>query len=247
MDKVFSLEGKTILIVGASSGIGQHAAKIYAERGANLLIAARRKSLLDELAAELGAKSFFVDVTQSESISALLSQIKKVDVVLNTAGINIRKPALEHTSEDWDRLMSINLKGTWALTQATIKHMIEHKIKGKIINMSSIFGTLASPNQTLYATSKAAIEHLTRSFALESGPYGIHVNAIAPGYIESEFNREYLKSGIGKSIVERTPLGRFAQLSDLDGALLLLASQGSDYISGTTIQVDGGCAVHRFL
>jgi NAD(P)-dependent dehydrogenase (short-subunit alcohol dehydrogenase family) len=246
MNELFSLKGKSVLVVGASSGIGKHAAKLFAERGAHLLLAARRKPLLDSLASEIGAKSFYVDVTQSNTITTLLEQIGTIDVLLNTTGINVRKPALEHTEEDWDRLMATNLKGAWSLNQAVIKHMVSHKTKGKLINMGSIYGTVTCKDYALYATSKAGIEHLTRSLALESAPYGIHVNAIAPGYIETELNRDYLKNVIGSLVIERTPLGRMGNLKDLDGVLLLLASNASDYITGSTINVDGGCSTHRF-
>jgi NAD(P)-dependent dehydrogenase (short-subunit alcohol dehydrogenase family) len=248
MDPIFSLKGKTILVVGASSGIGEHAARLFAARGAHLLLAARRKDKLDTRAKELKGESFIVDVTKVKTISDLMEKLGPFDVLLNTAGINIRKGALEHTEEDWDQLMAINLKGAWAISQAAIKHMVKHRVKGKIIHISSLFGHLASPLQTLYATSKAGVEHLVRSFALESAPLGIQVNAIAPGYIETDLNREYLKGQAGAAIIQRTPLQRLGLLSDLDGALLLLASAASDFMTGAIIRVDGGCATtHRFL
>jgi NAD(P)-dependent dehydrogenase (short-subunit alcohol dehydrogenase family) len=247
MDPLFSFQNKTILVVGASSGIGQHAARLFASRGAKLLVAARRKGLLDALAKELKAQSFYVDVAQPKTIADMLSQTGPIDVLLNTAGTNVRKSALEHTEEDWDHLMGINLKGSWAISQAVMKHMAQHQTKGKIILISSIFGHMSSPQQTLYSTSKAGIEQLVRSFALEGAHLGIHVNAIAPGYIETELNRDYLKGPAGKAIVERTPLHRLGTLSDLEGALLLLASSASDYITGSIIPVDGGCATRHFL
>jgi hypothetical protein len=247
MDSLFSLQNKTILIVGASSGIGHHAAHLFAKWGGNLILAARREPLIKDLSKKLGSQSIAVDITKPETIADLLSQIKQVDVLLNTAGLNIRKPALAHTEADWDTLMNTNLKGAWALTKAVIQKMINDKTSGKIINMSSIYGTVTAQDYLLYATSKAGIEHMTRSFALENGKYGIQVNAIAPGYIETDLNREYLKNVLGNAIAERTPLGRLAQLQDLNGALLLLASQASDYITGTIISVDGGCAARRFL
>ncbi|MBS0624670.1 MAG: SDR family oxidoreductase [Verrucomicrobia bacterium] len=247
MDPLFSLKGKSILIVGASSGIGRQATKLYAERGASLLLAARRKELLDKFASEIGAKSYFVDATKSRSVEKMVSQVERIDVVLCTPGINIRKPAMEHTEEDWDHLMEINLKGTWLVNQAVIRHMVDRKIRGTVINLSSVLGSFTAQGSALYATSKAAIEQMTRSFALETAKYGIRVNALAPGYIETDLNREYLQNVAGKAIVERAPTGRLGKLDDLSGALLFLASDASLYMTGTILPVDGGFSARRLF
>lgn len=247
MDSLFSVKGKTILVVGASSGIGEHAARLFAARGALVIVAARRKEKLEQLAKEFNCKSLYLDVTKPSTFAEALKPLGKIDVLLNTAGIAIRKKALEHSEEDWDRLMGINLKGTWAMSQAVIKQMVEHQTQGKIIHISSIFGHVTAQDFVLYATSKAGVEHLTRSLALESAAFGICVNAIAPGYIETDLNRDYLKKGAAIPIIDRTPLKRLGNLNDLEGALLLLASSASDYITGTILPVDGGCAVQRFI
>jgi len=246
-NSTFSLKNKNVLVVGASSGIGRHAALLFKKQGANVSIAARRKDLLDSIASEIDGRSFYVDTTKPETIKEMLLKLEKIDVLLYTPGINIRKQTLEHTSQDWDQLMDVNLKGTWSLNTAVIKQMKDSGTQGRIINISSIYGHVTAENYTLYATSKAGVEHLTRSLALESAQYGIHVNAIAPGYIETDLNREFLKTGIERKIIERTPLHRLGKLEDLDGALLLLASDASSYITGTVINVDGGGACQQFL
>ena len=242
---LFSLEGKHILIVGASSGIGAHAASLFSERGAKLYLAARRIDELDIMAKKLNAKSFFVDVQDIDSIENLLSKIDKIDVLLNTAGMNIRKPAISYTPLEWDKLMNINLRGTWFTSQAVIKHMLTHKTQGSIIHLSSFYGKMTHADQCLYTTSKAGVEQMTRSLALECAPYQIRVNAIAPGYIETPLTKEHLKQ-IDQYVQERTPLHRIGCLDDLNGVLLLLASQASSYITGGVIPVDGGISVHQF-
>lgn len=240
MDDLFSLEGKTVLVVGASSGIGKHAAKLYAAKGAKVIAAARRKELLTDY------QNFYVDVSDPQSINDLMTKLPDVDVLLCTAGINIRKAAVDYTTQDWDQLMNINLKGVWALNMAMLKSMITKKIRGKIINITSVYGHMTGASYSLYATSKAALDHLTRSLALEAASFNICVNAIAPGYIETDLNRQFLNDGMGKIVLEKTPLKRLGKLSDLDGCLLLLATSASDYITGSIFPVDGGCSVHRF-
>jgi NAD(P)-dependent dehydrogenase (short-subunit alcohol dehydrogenase family) len=244
-NELFSLEGKHILIVGASSGIGAHAAKLYSERGAKLYLAARRTDELDKMVKKLHAKSFFVDVQDIDSIENLVSKIDKIDVLLNTAGMNIRKPAISYTPSEWDQLMNINLKGTWLTSQAVIKHMLIHKTQGSIIHLSSFYGKLSHADHCLYTTSKAGLEQMTRSLALECAQYQIRVNAIAPGYIETPLTKEHLKQ-FGQYVKERTPLHRIGCLDDLNGVLLLLSSQASSYITGSIIPVDGGISVYQF-
>jgi NAD(P)-dependent dehydrogenase (short-subunit alcohol dehydrogenase family) len=245
MDELFSLKGKNVLIVGASSGIGEHAAKVFSARGADLFLSARRKDRLDEMALKLNATSYYVDVQDVNSINEMLSKIDRIDVLLITAGMNVRKPALKHTADDWDALMNVNLKGIWSMTQAVIDHMVSHETQGSIINMSSIYGSITHPDYLIYSTSKAGVEQMTKSFALECAAYGIRVNAIAPGYIETDLNREFLQQVIGEYAVKRTPLKRLGSLSDLDGVLLLLATQASAYMTGNVVPVDGGISVHQ--
>lgn len=247
MDDLFKVEGKTVLIVGASSGIGLHAAKMFAKRGARVVLSARRKNLLQALAKELNCEFFQMDVTKEDSIQAVLSQINRLDVVLNTSGTAIRKPILSQTVEDWDTLMDVNLKGVWNVSRLAINHMQDRGIEGKIINLSSVLAYVTAPNYVLYATSKAGVEHMTRSLALESAKYRININCIAPGYIETDLNREYLQKVIGKDVIEATPMGRLGNLEDLDGVLLLLASDASKFITGSTIRVNGGICVNKLF
>ena len=247
MDDLFKVEGKTILIIGGSSGIGLHAAKMFAKRGARVVLAARRKNLLQDLAKELNCEFFQMDVTKEDSIQAVLSRIDKLDVVLNTSGTAIRKPILSQTVEDWDALMDVNLKGVWNVSRLAIKHMQERNIEGKIINLSSVLAFVTAPNYVLYSTSKAGVEHMTRSLALESSKYRININCIAPGYIETDLNREYLQKVIGKDVLEATPMGRLGNLEELDGVLLLLASDASKFITGSIIRIDGGICVNKLF
>ncbi|MBM3207658.1 MAG: SDR family oxidoreductase [Chlamydiae bacterium] len=247
VDDLFKVEGKTVLIVGASSGIGLHAAKMFAKRGARVVLSARRKNLLQALAKELNCEFFQMDVTKEDSIQAVLSQINRLDVVLNTSGTAIRKPILSQTVEDWDTLMDVNLKGVWNVSRLAINHMQDRGIEGKIINLSSVLAYVTAPNYVLYATSKAGVEHMTRSLALESAKYRININCIAPGYIETDLNREYLQKVIGKDVIEATPMGRLGNLEDLDGVLLLLASDASKFITGSTIRVNGGICVNKLF
>lgn len=245
MNDIFSLKDKHILIVGASSGIGAHAARLFHERGAHLHLAARRTDILDDMANKINAQTYYVDVGDVDAIHLMLSKIDKIDVLLNTAGFNIRKPVLSFSPSDWDDLMKINLKGAWLLSQAVIQKMVLQKTEGSIIHLSSIFGKFTHTNQCLYAMSKGGIEQMTRSLALECAKYPIRINAIAPGYIKTPINQEYLEQVIGQYVEERTPMHRIGRLEDLNGALLLLASQASAYITGSIIPVDGGISVRQ--
>ena len=254
MKNLFSLDGKVAFVTGASSGLGRHFALTLARAGATVIIGARRAEKLAEVAKEvetLGrhALPVFLDVTESDSIyhaldKTISSGIKKIDILINNAGNVVRKPTLEQTEEDWDSILDTQLKGTWLMSQAVAKHMISNHIHGSIINISSVMASRARKNIPAYAAAKAGISHLTRALALDLVEFHIRVNAIAPGWFETDLNRDFLTTEIGKEIVSRIPQKRTGDLEELDGPLLLLASGASSYMTGSILAVDGGCTTN---
>jgi NAD(P)-dependent dehydrogenase (short-subunit alcohol dehydrogenase family) len=252
MSKRFDLTGKVALVTGASSGLGVHFARTLAGAGAAVAIAARRVDRLASLQAELqaaGVKAVAVelDVQSSESITAAFASVEKalgpVDIVVNNAGISIVKPALEMPVEDWDAVVNTNLRGAWLVAQAAGKRWLMAKRAGVIVNIASILGLRTIGQVAPYNASKAGLIHLTRALAMEWARYQIRVNAICPGYVETEMNSAFWKTPGGQKLIERIPQRRIGQPEHLDGALLLLASDAGRYITGTTIVVDGGQVV----
>lgn len=245
----FSLTGKVAFVTGASSGLGRHFARVLANAGAAVALGARRQDKLDDLARELanaGAKSFPValDVTKSASIEAAFAAAEKalgpVTVLINNAGTVMGKPALAQTEADWDAVIDTNLKGAFAVAQACARHMIANQKGGAMVNVASILGLRVAGNVAPYAISKAGIVQMTKSLALEWARHNIRVNAIAPGYIETDLNRDFLASEPGQALMARVPQRRFGRPDDLDGALLLLCSDASAYMTGAVVAVDGG-------
>ena len=245
----FSLAGKVAFVTGASSGLGRHFARVLANAGAAVALAARRQDKLDDLARELsnaGAKSFPVtlDVTKSATIEAAFAAAEKalgpIGVLVNNAGTVAGKPALAQTEADWDAVIDTNLKGAFAVAQAAARHMIAGGKGGAIVNIASILGLRVAGNVAPYAISKAGIVQMTKSLALEWARHNIRVNAIAPGYVETDLNRDFLASEPGQALMARVPQRRFGRPDDLDGALLLLASDASAYMTGSVVAVDGG-------
>ena len=246
---LFSLQGRTALVTGASSGIGRHMAKTLAQAGAHIIVAARRvdklQALVDELKASGSqASAVSLDVTSAESVKACFDQIEALglvaDVIISNAGTTVAKPALDHTEQDWDDVIDTNLKGCWMVDTEAARRLVKHKKKGSIINISSIIGERVAGAVVAYATSKAGVIQFTKALALEFARYGIRVNAILPGYVVTDLNREFLASEAGKKLELRIPFRRFCQMEDLDGPLLLLASEASQAMTGTTLPVDWG-------
>lgn len=246
---LFSLQGRTALVTGASSGIGRHMAKTLAQAGAQVIVAARRvdklQTLVDELKASgSDASAVSLDVTRAESVKACFDQIEALglvaDVIISNAGTTVAKPALDHTEQDWDDVIDTNLKGCWMVDTEAARRLVKHKKKGSIINISSIIGERVAGAVVAYATSKAGVIQFTKALALEFARYGIRVNAILPGYVVTDLNREFLASEAGKKLELRIPFRRFCQMEDLDGPLLLLASEASQAMTGTTLPVDWG-------
>ncbi len=246
---LFSLQGRTALVTGASSGIGRHMAKTLAQAGAHVIVAARRadklQTLVDEIKASGSqASAVSLDVTSADSVKACFDQIEALglvaDVIISNAGTTVAKPALDHTEQDWDDVIDTNLKGCWMVDTEAARRLVKHKKKGSIINISSIIGERVAGAVVAYATSKAGVIQFTKALALEFARYGIRVNAILPGYVVTDLNREFLASEAGKKLELRIPFRRFCQMEDLDGPLLLLASEASQAMTGTTLPVDWG-------
>jgi NAD(P)-dependent dehydrogenase (short-subunit alcohol dehydrogenase family) len=245
----FDLSGKTVLVTGASSGIGAAAAKGFAECGAHVIAAARRQdrleSLVEAIRASSGKAEFaLLDVTERQSIERCCDEAirltGRLDVVINNAGIAEPRKFVATDAESRDRTMATNFTGVWDLCHAAARRMIAAKHGGSIVNIASILGMGAAPGYAAYAASKAAVIQLTRVLALELGRQGIRVNAIAPGWFVTEMNRDYFQSDAGKAAAQRQPAGRTGELHELLGAMILLASDAGSYINGIVLPVDGG-------
>ncbi len=246
--KLFDLSGKTALVTGASSGLGAHFATCLGEAGAAVVLAARRADRLQSLQAELAAKkvtarSVDLDVTSADSVTAALEAAGPLDIVVNNAGISIVKPALEMPEKDWDAVVDTNLRGAWLVAQGAAKRWVADNKPGTIVNIGSILGLRTIGQVAPYNASKAGLIHLTRTLAMEWARYRIRVNTICPGYIETEMNSAFWKTPGGQKLIERVPQRRIGQPDNLDGALLLLASDAGSFMTGSVITVDGGHTV----
>ena len=249
---MFDLQGRVALVTGASSGLGQHFARVLARAGAAVALTARRADKLEAAAGEIAAEGGRVvgvacDVADPQSVrdavAAARSALGPLDILVNNAGIAISKPLLEHSAEEWDRVVDTNLKGAWLMAREVAEAWIKTAHKGRIVNIASLLGLRTVRHVPSYTASKAGLIHLTRTLAVELARGGITVNAIAPGYFATDMNRGFLASEAGQALTRRIPLGRSGQLEDLDGALLLLASDAGAYITGAVLPVDGGHAV----
>lgn len=252
MSKRFDLTGKVALVTGASSGLGVHFARTLAAEGASVAIAARRADRLTSLQAELqsaGAKAVAVelDVQSGDSITAAFAAVEEalgpIDIVVNNAGISIVKPALEMPVEDWDAVVNTNLRGAWLVAQAAGKRWLMGKRPGVIVNIASILGLRTIGQVAPYNASKAGLIHLTRALAMEWARHDIRVNAICPGYIETEMNGDFWRTPAGQRLIDRIPQRRIGKPEHLDGALLLLASDAGTFMTGSVLTVDGGHTV----
>ena len=249
MEHAFSLQGHTALVTGASSGIGAHFARLLAAQGAKVALAARRLDRLDALAHEITeaggtAVSVACDVTDEASIVSAMTQAEEalgtLDILVNNSGVTGRKPFLDATAEDWDSVLDTNLRGAFLMCREFARRAIAAGQGGRIVNVASILGLRTIKGVVPYSASKAGLCHMGAVLAMELGPRGITVNTLAPGYVATDINREFLAGPAGAKIASRVPLGRIGTLSDLDGALLLLTSDAGRFITGVVLPVDGG-------
>lgn len=245
----FSLQGRVALVTGASGALGAHFARTLARAGAAVVLAARRVEPMHGLQIELaraGAHAVVVpmDVTDTASITRAFDRAEAeggaIDLVINNSGIAEPGASLDQADEDWQRLFAVNLGGVRNVSVEAVRRMVAAKRGGAIVNVASILGLRQGSGVTAYATSKAALIQLTRQHALEWARYGIRVNALAPGYIETDLNQEYFKTDAGAAMVKRIPQRRLGRVENLEGPLLLLASDAGSFMTGSVVVVDGG-------
>ncbi|WP_066174044.1 SDR family NAD(P)-dependent oxidoreductase [Bacillus marinisedimentorum] len=251
----FKLEGKTAVVTGAGRGIGRAVAIGFAEAGADLILIARTQEDLEataETVQEIGQKTLVIqaDLTKPEDISRAFQKMKvegrKIDVLVNNAGMNIRSKALEVTEEEWTAIMDTNLRSAFLMSQEAGAWMKETG-GGKIINITSVAGKVALRTGVVYASTKAALIQMTKNLAFEWGEYGINVNAIGPWYFKTPLTEKLLSDEeYLNDILSVTPLNRVGELEELVGPAVFLASSAGNYVTGQTLFVDGGMTINGF-
>lgn len=250
MRDIFSMEGRTVLVTGASSGIGRHAAQLFAERGASVVLAARRVPVTQDLADGINrmgggkACSVFLDIGDPQSIAPAFNEAEDklgapIDVLLNNAGVMLAAKFLDQTHETMGRVIDTNVKGSFLVAREAAGRMVLRK-QGCIVNVGSTAGLRAGSHMASYAASKAALSQLSQVMALELAGKGIRVNTLCPGNIDTDMQVPLEEKGFVEAMVKRTPMRRLGNVSDLDGALLLLCSDAGRYMTGSTVVVDGG-------
>ena len=246
------MHGRRALITGASSGLGAHFARLLAAQGAKVALAARRLDRLEALVQEIEAAggtalAVACDVTDEASVVDAVAHaaagLGTLDVLVNNSGVSGGKPFLDTDAEEWDSVLDTNLRGAFLMCREFARAAVATGQGGRIVNVASILGLRTIKGVVPYSVSKAGLCHMTAVLAMELGPRGITVNALAPGYIETDINRAFLQGPVGARIAGRVPLGRLGQPEDLDGALLLLASDAGRFITGVVLPVDGGHVV----
>src|SRR5579871_4457163 len=249
MSGLFDVSKETILVTGASQGLGRQFARVLSAHGAAVALAARQtgklKSLEEEIRAKGGrAAAVAMDVTDSASIVAGIdaaeAALGPITVLINNAGIAIEKLAVEQTEADWDAVIGANLKGAYFTATEMARRMIARRQEGNIVNVASVLGFGVMKFLSPYTISKAGIVQATKAMALELAGNRIRVNAIAPGYIDTEINHDFWATPAGEKLTKRIPQRRVGAESDLDGAIMLLASSASRYMTGSVVTVDGG-------
>ncbi len=250
LESLFRVDGRRALVTGASSGLGRRFALTLARAGAQVIVAARRTDKLADLVAQLEALpgrclAVSLDVTDAAKVAACFDEIERraggpADIVVNNAGVTVTKPLLEQSEADWDSVVGTNLKGGWMVAQEAARRLVAVRRGGSIVNIASILGERVAGGVAPYAISKAGLVQATKAMALELARHDIRVNAILPGYVVTDLNRDFLDSEPGQKLRARIPTRRFGQLEDLDGPLLLLASDAGRHMTGAALAVDGG-------
>ena len=250
---MFPMNGKTALVTGAFGGLGRHFALTLARAGAAVGLVGRRvaegEKLADEIRAAGGkAFAFAMDVTDAPSVPAAFDAVAHalgpIQVLVNNAGVAVTKPFLDVSEEDWSSVVDVNLNGAWRVAQTGARHMRDHAQGGSIVNIASITGLRVAGAISAYVASKAGLIQLTKAMALELARFDIRVNALAPGYVETDINRAFFASEAGQALIRRIPQRRIGKPHELDGALLLLASDAGSYMTGSIIVADGGHLVN---
>jgi len=249
MSTLFDLTGQVALVTGASRGFGRSIAGALAGAGADLVLTSRTLKDVEAVAGELASAGRKIlplqaDVTQvedvEEAVRRAVATLGRIDVLINNAGINIRKPALELTETDWDQTLDTNVKGCFRVAKAVGRHMVARQ-KGCIVNIASMLASVTLPERAAYASSKGGLVQMTRTLAVEWAPYNVRVNAICPGPFLTDLNKVILNDPEKvKFFMDRMPMKRFGKPEELHGAAIFLASEASSFITGTTIYIDGG-------
>lgn len=246
---VTGLVNKVALVTGASGGLGEHFAQLLARSGATVVLAARRSNKLDVLRERIcstGGKALSVtmDVSDETSVTEALQEIENavggISVLINNAGIADSRTFLKLDENSWQKTLDVNLSGAWRVAHRVSQSMVSAARPGCIVNIASILGLRVGFGNSAYAVSKAGIVQMTKSMALELGRKGIRVNALCPGYIETDINADYFATEQGQAYIQSTPAGRVGKMEELDGALLLLCSDAGSFINGIALPVDGG-------
>ena len=248
----FRIDQQTALITGANKGIGRQTALTFAEAGADIVLAVRDTANTESLEQEIRALgrevlSVTMDVADLSQVRAAVAEavdnFGKIDILVNNAGISPPNPALEVNEHDFDNTLSVNLKGTFFVSQAVAKVM-KNNSYGRIINVGSQAGFIALDTESVYCMTKAAISHLTKCLALEWAPFGIHVNAVAPTFIKTPGTQKWLTDDqFMQSVIDRIPIGRVGDPEDVASPMLFLASRAADMITGETLMIDGGWTI----
>ena len=248
MSEFLSLEGRTAIVTGGARGIGKAIAETLAARGANIAVVDLRMELAEETAGEIAAKlgvkaiALEADVSNQESVKAMVKsaveKFGKIDILVNNAGITRDGLVMRMKEEDWDMVLNINLKGAFNCAQALARPMMKARY-GRIINISSVSGVTGQAGQANYSSSKAGMIGLTKALAKELGSRNVTVNAVAPGFIETVLTHD-LPDEIRDISMKLTPMGRFGVPQDIANAVAFLAAEESSFITGVTLQVDGG-------
>ena len=245
----FGLQGTVALVTGASSGLGRHFAKTLAAAGCVVGVAARRTDRLDSLVTDIAANAgqaiaLEMDVTDPESvrqgIQLLNDRVGPINLLVNNAGMAVSHRFIDAQAVERDAVFALNQTAVWEVAQQICQQMIAHSCAGSIINIASVGGLRTMGGAASYSVSKAAVVQMTKVMAMELARHNIRVNALAPGYISTEINADFLDSAAGQKLVNRSPMRRIGQCEELDGALLLLASERGSFMTGVALPVDGG-------
>ena len=252
MTDLFNLQNQVALVTGASSGLGSHFARVLADAGAAVILAARRLDRIEALSAEInagGGRSIAVALDVSDrasceqAVAASEAAFSSITILVNNAGVADEEHFTATTEEGWNRVMNINMKGIWLLSRLVVERLVKQRLEGSIINVASILGFMADSHNALYCTSKGGVIQLTKAMAVDLYAQGIRVNALCPGYFSSEMTDDFLENEEGKSMIQRTPAQRPGRYEELSGPLLLLASSASSFMNGALLTVDGGHSI----